>query len=95
MKKLIGILMAISLVLAFSFPVYAQKAKPMPMGKEEAVKEMEECMKMMETSMSKMKEMHEKMNKGEIQVDAAKMKKLKNSLFTIDKGLAEIQMKGY
>ena len=68
--------------IAFSLPTYAQKAKPAPM-------------KMMETSMSKMKEMHEKMNKGEIQVDAAKMKKLKNSLFTIDKGLAEIQMKGY
>ena len=95
MKKWIGILLAISLVLAFSFPVYAQKAKPAPMGKEEADKMMEECLKMMETSMAKMKEIHEKMHKGEIQVDAAKMKKLRNSLFTVDKDLAEMQLKGY
>src|SRR4030067_2217479 len=77
MKKWIGILLALSLVLAFSMPVYAQqKAKPAPMSKEEANKMMEECMKEMETSMAKMKEMHEKMHKGEMQVDAAKMKKM-------------------
>lgn len=96
MKKWIGILLALSLVLAFSMPAYAQqKAKPAPMGKEEAVKTMEECMKMMETSMAKMKEMHEKMRKGEMQVDAAKMKKLRNNIFAIDKSLDEIQMKGF
>jgi len=95
MKKWIGILVALSLVLAFSMPVYAQKAKMMPMGKEEADKMMEECTKMMETSMAKMKEMHEKMRKGEMQVDAAKMKKLRNSIFAIDKDLDEIQKKGF
>src|SRR4030067_3703838 len=52
-------------------------------GKEDMDKMMEECMKEMETSMAKMKEMHEKMHKGEIQVDAAKMKKLRSSIFTI------------
>ena len=76
MKKWIGILVALSLVLAFWFPAYAQKEKPMPMKMEEADKMMEECMKMMETSTDKMKEMHEKMHKGEVKVDAAKMKKL-------------------
>src|SRR4030067_1189356 len=77
MKKWIGILLALSLVLAFSLPAYAQqKAKPAPMSKEEANKMMEECMKEMETSMAKMKERHEKMHKGEMQVDAAKMKKM-------------------
>jgi uncharacterized protein involved in copper resistance len=96
MKKWIGILLALSLILAFSMPAYAQqKAKPAPMSKEEADKTMEECMKMMETSMAKMKEMHEKMHKGEMQVDPAKMKKLRNSIFTIDKNLDEIQKKGY
>ncbi len=40
-------------------------------------------MKEMEASMPKMKEMHEKMHKGEMQVDAAKMKKMRNSIFTI------------
>jgi len=95
MKKWIGILVALFLVLAFSMPVYAQKAKMMPMGKEEADKMMEECMQMMESSMAKMKEMHEKMHKGEMQVDPAKMKKLRNSIFTIDKDLDEISKKGY
>jgi hypothetical protein len=96
MKKWIGILVALSLVLAFSLPAFAQqKAKPMPMGKEEGDKMMEECMKMMESSMAKMKEMHEKMHKGEMQVDAAKMKKLRNSIFTVSKELDQIQMKGY
>jgi phosphotransacetylase len=96
MKKWIGILVALSLVLAFSMPAYAQqKAKPAPMSKEEADKMMEECTKMMETSMAKMKEMHEKMRKGEMQVDAAKMKKLRNSIFAIDKDLDEIQKKGF
>ncbi len=99
MKKWIGILLALSLVLAFSMPAYAQpKAKPvtkaMPMSKEEADKMMEECMKEMETSMAKMKEMHEKMHKGEMKVDAAKMKKMRNSIFTISKDLDAIQMKG-
>ena len=94
MKKWIGILLALSLILAFSMPVYAQqKAKPMPMSKEEADKTMEECMKMMESSMAKMKEMHEKMHKGEMQVDAAKMRKLRNSIFVIDKDLDELQKK--
>ncbi len=96
MKKWIGILLALSLFFAFSMPAYAQqKVKPMPMGKEEADKMMEECMKMMDTSMAKMKEIHEKMHKGEMQVDPAKMKKLRNSIFTIDKDLEEIQKKGY
>jgi len=96
MKRWIGILVALSLVLAFSLPGYAQqKAKPMPMGKEEADKMLEECMKMMETSMAKMKEMHEKMHKGEIQVDAAKMRKLRSSISAIDKDLDEMQKKGY
>jgi len=95
MKKWIGILLALSLVLAFSMPVYAQKAKMMPMGKEEADKMMEECMKMMETSMAKMKEMHEKMHKGEMQVDAAKMKKLMKDVTAVSKGLDGIQMKGF
>jgi hypothetical protein len=95
MKKWIGILVALSLVLAFSLPAFAQqKAKPMPMGKEEADKMMEECVKMMDSSMAKMKEMHEKMRKGEMQVDAAKMKMLRNSIFAIDKDLDEIQKKG-
>ena len=89
MKKWIGILVALSLVLAFSMPAYAQqKAKPAPMSKEEADK-------MMETSMAKMKEMHEKMHKGEMQVDAAKMKKLRNSIFSVSKELDEFQMKGF
>ena len=95
MKRWIGILLALSLVLAFSMPVYAQKAKMMPMGKEEADKMIEECMQMMESSMAKMKEMHEKMHKGEMQVDPAKMKKLRNGIFSISKDLDEIQMKGY
>ena len=96
MKKWIGIVVALSLVLAFSMPAYAQqKAKPAPMSKEEAVKEMEECMKMMETSMAKKKEMHVKMHKGEMQGDAAKLKKLRNSIFAIDKDLDEIQKKGF
>lgn len=95
MKKWIGILLALSLVLAFSMPVYAQKAKMMPMGKEEADKMMEDCMKMMETSIAKMKEMHEKMHKGEMQVDAAKMKKLMKDVTAVSKGLDEIQMKGF
>jgi len=95
MKKWIGILVALSLVLAFSMPVYAQKAKMMPMGKEAADKMMEECMKMMDTSMAKMKEMHEKMHKGEMQVDAAKMKKLMKDVTAVSKGLDEIQMKGF
>ncbi len=95
MKKWIGIFVALSLALAFSLPVYAQKAKTAPMKMEEADKMMEECMKMMETSTGKMKEMHEKMHKGEMQVDPAKMKKLRNSIFTIDKDLEEIQKKGY
>ena len=56
---------------------------------------MEECVKMMETSMAKMKEMHEKMHKGEMQVDAAKMRKLRNSIVAIDKDLDEMQKKGY
>ena len=39
MKKWIGVLVSLSLILAFSLPAYAQqKAKPMPMGKEEADK---------------------------------------------------------
>ena len=96
MKKWIGILVALSLVLAFSMPAYAQqKAKPAPMSKEEADKMMEECMKMMDTSMAKMKEMHEKMHKGEMQVDAAKMKKLMKDVTAVSKGLDEIQMKGF
>lgn len=95
MKKWIGILVALSLVLAFSMPVYAQKAKMMPMGKEDADKMMEDCMKMMETSIAKMKEMHEKMHKGEMQVDAAKMKKLMKDVTAVSKGLDEIQMKGF
>ena len=95
MKEWIGILVALSLVLAFTLPAYAQqKAKSGPMSKEEAAKEMEECMKMMETSMAKMKEMHEKMQKGEMQVDAAKMKKLRNNISAVDKELNEFQMKG-
>lgn len=95
MKKWIGILLALSLILAFSMPMYAQqKAKPAPMGKEEADKMMEECMKMMDSTMAKMKEMHEKMHKGEMQVDAAKMKKLRSSIFSVDKALEEAQMKG-
>ena len=94
MKRWIGILVALSLVLVFSLPAFAQqKAKPMPMGKEEADKMMEECMKMMDTSVAKMKEMHEKMHKGEMQVDAAKMRKLRNSIFVIDKDLDELQKK--
>jgi hypothetical protein len=95
MKKWIGILVVLSLVLAFSMPVYAQKAKMMPMGKEEADKMMEECMKMMDSSVAKMKEMHEKMHKGEMQVDPAKMKKLMKDVTAVSKGLDEIQMKGY
>lgn len=95
MKKWIGILLALSLVLTFSLPVYAQKTKAMPMGKEEADKMMEDCMKMMETSIAKMKEMHEKMHKGEMQVDAAKMKKLMKDVTAVSKGLDEIQMKGF
>ena len=95
MKKWIGILVTLSLVLAFSMPVYAQKAKMMPMGKEDADKMMEDCMKMMETSIAKMKEMHEKMHKGEMQVDAAKMKKLMKDVTAVSKGLDEIQMKGF
>jgi len=93
MKKWIGILVALSLVLAFSLPAYAQqKTKSAPMSKEEAEKTMEECMKMMDSSMAKMKEMHEKMQKGEMQVDAAKMKKLRNSIFTVSKELDTIRM---
>ena len=88
MKKWIGIVMALSLVLAFSLPVYAQKAKMIPMGKEAADK-------MMETSMAKMKEMHEKMHKGEIQVDPAKMKKLTKDVTGVSKSVDEIQMKGF
>ena len=95
MKKWIGILVALSLVLAFSMPVYAQKAKMMPMGKEDAVKMMEDCMKMRETSMAKMKEMHEKMHKGEMQVDPAKMKKLMKDVTGVSKSVDEIQMKGF
>ena len=96
MKKWIGILVALSLVLAFSLPTYAQqKAKPMPMGKEEADKMMEECMKMMDTTMAKMKEMHEKMHKGEMQVDSAKMKKLMKDVTAVSKSVDEIQIKGY
>jgi len=96
MKKWIGILLALSLILAFSMPAYAQeKAKPAPMSKEEADKTMEECMKMMETSMAKMKEMHEKMHKGEMQVDAAKMKKLRNGIFAVSKDLAEFERTSY
>lgn len=96
MKKWIGILLALSLILAFSMPSYAQqKAKPAPMSKEEADRTMEECMKMMETSMAKMKDMHEKMHKGEMQVDATKMRKLKSSISAIDKDLDEMQKKGY
>ena len=96
MKKWIGILLALSLILAFSMPAYAQeKAKPAPMSKEEADKTMEECMKMMETSMAKMKEMHEKMHKGEMQVDAAKMKKLRNGIFAVSKDLENFEKTGY
>ena len=96
MKKWIGILVALSLILAFSLPIYAQqKAKPMPMGKEEADKMMEECMKMMDTSVAKMKEMHEKMHKGEMQVDSAKMKKLMKDVTAVSKSVDEIQIKGY
>jgi len=87
MKKWIGILVALSLFFAF-MPVYAQqKAKPapkaMPMAKEDADKMMEECMKMMESSMTKMKEIHEKMHKGEMQVDAAKMRKLMRDVTSV------------
>jgi hypothetical protein len=39
--------------------------------------------------------MHEKMHKGEMQVDAAKMKKLMKNVTSVSKGLDEIQMKGY
>jgi len=96
MKKWIGILVALSLILALSLPAYAQqKAKPMPMGKEEADKMMEECMKMMDTTMAKMKEMHEKMHKGEMQVDATKMKKLMKDVTAVSKSVDEIQTKGY
>ena len=96
MKKWIGILVALSLVLAFSMSAYAQqKAKPAPMSKEEADKMMEECVKMMDSSMAKMKEMHEKMHKGEMQVDAAKMKKLKNNINTINKDLLEFEKTSY
>jgi len=95
MKKWIGILLALSLILAFSMPAYAQqKAKPAAMSKEDMDKMMEECVKEMETAMAKMKEMHEKMHKGEMQVDAAKMKKLRNSIFAISKDLDAVQMKG-
>jgi|GEM_PF-2856834 len=52
-------------------------------------------MAMMDTSMAKMKEMHEKMHKGEMQVDAAKMKKLMRDVTAVSKGLDEIQMKGF
>jgi len=93
MKKWIGILVALSLVLAFSFPAFSQqKAKPAPMSKEEADKMMEECVKTMETSTAKIKEMHEKMHTGEMQVDAAKMKKLRNSIFTVSKDLDALRM---
>lgn len=96
MKKWIVILVALSLILAFSLPAYAQeKAKPAPMSKEAADKMMEECLKTMDTTMAKMKEMHEKMHKGEMQVDAAKMKKMRNSIFTVSKELDQIQMFGY
>jgi uncharacterized protein involved in copper resistance len=96
MKRWIGILVALSLILAFSLPAYAQqKAKPAPMSKEAADKMMEECLKTMDTTMAKMKEMHEKMHKGEMQVDPGKMKKMRNSIFSISKDLDEIQMKGY
>jgi len=56
---------------------------------------MEECMKMMETSMAKMKEIHEKMQKGEMQVDAAKMKKLRNGIFAVSKDLENFEKTGY
>jgi hypothetical protein len=48
---------------------------------------MEECMKMMDSSMAKMKEMHEKMHKGEMQVDAAKMKKLMGDVTAVSRDL--------
>ena len=92
MKKWIGILVALSLVLAFSMPAYAQqKAKPMPMGKEEAEKMMEDCMKMMGTSMDKMKEMHEKMHKGEMKVDAAKMKKMMKDVKAVSEDVDKLK----
>ena len=61
--------------------------------KEEADKMMEECMKMMDSSMAKMKEMHEKRYKGEMHVDAAKMKRMMRDMTALSKGLDEIQMK--
>jgi competence protein ComGC len=95
MKKRIGILVVLSLLLAFSLPAYAQqKAKPTPTGKVEADKMMEECIEMMDAIVARMEEMYEKMQKGEMQADAAKMKKLQNSISTVDKALNEIQMKG-
>ncbi len=94
MKKRIGILVALSLFLAFSLPAYAQqKTKPMPTGKGEPDKMMEECIEMMDAIVARMEEIHEKMHKGEMQVDAAKMKKLQNSISTVDKALNELQMK--
>ncbi len=72
--------MALSLILAFSLPAYAQKAKPAPMAMEDMDKMMEECMQMMGTSMEKMKEMHEKMHKGEMKMDPAMMKKMKKDV---------------
>jgi hypothetical protein len=95
MKKWIGILVALSLLLAFSLPAYAQqKAKSTPTGKVEADKMMEECIEMMDAIVARMEEIYEKMHKGEMQADAAKMKKLQNSISTVDKALNEIQMKG-
>lgn len=94
MKKWIGFFVALSLVLAFSLPVYAQKAKPMPMSTEEADKEMKECMKMIEASMGKMKEMHEKMLKGEMKMDPAKMKKLKKDATAVWEDLDKLRHLG-
>jgi uncharacterized coiled-coil DUF342 family protein len=95
MKKWIGIFVALSLVLAFSLPTFAQqKAKPAPMGKGEAEKMMEECIETMDAIVARMEEMHEKMHKGQMQVDPAKMKKLQNNISTVDKALNELQMKG-
>ena len=91
MKKWIGVFVALSLVLAFSLPVYAQKEKPMPMKMEESDKMMEECMKEMETSMGKMKEMHEKMHKGEMKMDAATMKKMKKDVTVVMDDLSKME----
>lgn len=91
MRKWIGVFVALSLILAFSLPVYAQQAKAAPMKMEEADKMMEECLKMMETSTAKMKEMHEKMHKGETKVDAATMKKMKKDVTAVMDDLSKME----